>query len=889
MPTDATERELVLADNEQALIQDTTKGHVIVYVGPHKASLSETDQPVIYDKSSRRFERCPLKQSKQLFAEADEGSYIVLENPTANNNEKKPDKGNNSSATLQSGRKINVPGPVKFPTWPGQIASVIPGHDLKTNQYLIAKIYNDKAAEENWDKGVVNVQDEEEQSKTLNKPSNFAIGKLFIVPGTKASFYIPPTGIEVVPDDRGKFVREAVTLERLEYCVLLDESGDKRYEKGPAVIFPEPTEVFIEDEETGDKVFRAEELNHLMGIHLKVIAPYSEGIGEDEKTYKIGDELFITGKGINETTIYYPRNDHAIIKYGDEKIHYAIAIPTGEARYVLNRETGVIRTENGPKMFLPDPRKEVVIRRVLDPKLVRLLYPSNEEALQYNLDLKKTTSGVGKEETEGAEYVTQESYLSLVSNSDQADAFAKFYGESVPSGSIRNIRAKKMALQKPSTINDFNRKTKYTPPRMLTLETKYDGAVSISIWNGYAVMVVDKEGKRNVEIGPKTILLEYDQTLEVLELSTGKPKTTNQLLKTVYLRVLNNKISDVLDIETGDLCPVELQLSYRVNFEGEDHKKWFDVENYVKFLCDHVRSLLKREIKNHGIREFHNNAIDIIRNCILGPGTGDERTGRLFEENSMRIYDVEVLSVDIKDKEIANLLIGSQHNEVKQQLEIENLRRSLVLTEERERISIGIEEAKNQTFRKMFLLEKEKIDRNEEILLANTESKKKIDLADVSAIAEKQRTEQEAKSELEKSKTESNMALQETLDKIKGSEISREKMAEDLKLDVAKSLLENQISQIRAEAEAVKNKAEAISPDLIAALQAFGDKELAAKAAESMAPLAMIQKTGVMNILAQLLDGSPLASAAMGTVLANTTTDKIRIAANEIRTKNTKV
>jgi len=875
MPTEAVNRELVLADNEQALIQDTTKGHVTVYVGPHKASLSETDRPVVYEKETRKFERCQLEQSKQLLAEADEGSYIVLENPTANDNEKKPEKGSNNSAALQSGRKINVPGPVKFPTWPGQIASVIPGHNLKTNQYLIAKIYNDKAAEENWDKGVVKVQEGEEgrgskSSETLDKPSTFAIGKLFIVPGTKASFYIPPTGIEVVPDERGRYVREAVTLERLEYCVLLDESGDKRYEKGPAVIFPEPTEIFIEDEETGDKVFKAEELNHLMGIHIKVIAPYEEGEGENKKTYKVGDELFITGKGVNETTIYYPRNDHAIIKYGDEKIHYAIAIPKGEARYVLNRETGEIRTENGPKMFLPDPRKEVVIRRILDPKLVNLLYPGNDEALKYNVNLSKS---IADAESDAAGYVTQESYLKSVMNSDQADAFAKFYGESVPSGSIRNTRAKK--LGKKIIADDFNRRTKYTPPRTLTLNTKYDGAVAISIWNGYAVRGVDKEGNRNVEIGPKTILLEYDQTLEVLELSTGKPKTTDSLLRTVYLRVLNNKISDILEVETEDLCPVELKLSYRVNFVGEDHSKWFDVENYVKFLCDHIRSLLKRELKNHGIREFHNNAIDIVRNCILGAGTGDERAGRLFEENNMRIYDVEVLSVTIKDQEIANLLVGSQHDEVKQQLEVEDLKRQLALTREREAIKIAMAESENETLRRILEIEKDKTEREEEVSLIKTESKKKIDLATISAQATTKKEQQGADIELQKAKTESSMALQEVLDKIKEAEVGRERMTEDLKLDVAKRLLENQVAQLRAEASAVKDKAEAISPDLIAALQAFSDKELAAKAAESMAPLAMIQKTGVMNILSQLLDGSPLSQAAIGTVIANSVKDKI--------------
>jgi hypothetical protein len=69
-------------------------------------------------------------------------------------------------------------------------------------------------------------------------------------------------------------VREAVTLERLEYCILLDEDGNKRFIQGPAVVFPKPTESFVE--KAGARKFRAIELNENSGIYLKVIAPYEE-------------------------------------------------------------------------------------------------------------------------------------------------------------------------------------------------------------------------------------------------------------------------------------------------------------------------------------------------------------------------------------------------------------------------------------------------------------------------------------------------------------------------------------------------------------------------------------------------------------------------------------
>ena len=60
---------------------------------------------------------------------------------------------------------------------------------------------------------------------------------------------------------------------------------------------------------------------------------------------------------------------------------------------------------------------------------------------------------------------------------------------------------------------------------------------ALDVWVGYAVLVVDKQGRRRVEQGPKNLLLEYDETLEVLQLSTGTPKTDDRLAETVFLRV----------------------------------------------------------------------------------------------------------------------------------------------------------------------------------------------------------------------------------------------------------------------------------------------------------------------------------------------------------------
>src|SRR5699024_2120859 len=129
------------------------------------------------------------------------------------------------------------------------------------------------------------------------------------------------------------------------------------------------------------------------------------------------------------------------------------------------------------------------------------------------------------------------------------------------------------------------------------IDNKYDGVVSLDIWTGYAINIVSKNGDRKVVCGPQTVLLDYDQTLEVLQLSTGKPKTTDKPISTVYLRYENNKISDIIHVETKDFVGADIKVSYSVDFLTDYKDKWFNVQNYVKYMCDRQRSLIRKAAK----------------------------------------------------------------------------------------------------------------------------------------------------------------------------------------------------------------------------------------------------------------------------------------------------
>src|SRR5580765_62057 len=258
MPNEGRDRDLVLAPGEYAYILDTTKGLVNTIVGPNKVSMSNTDQPVIWDKEKRKFGRVDAEKAICTDSIAPEGFYIALYNPS----DKPPSAGMNAAAPqLRIGHRVNIPGPVNFALWPGQMADVIRGHHLRSNQYLLAQVYNDIEASANWSAAVVKPQapvlqtgggpaGNEPATPLPITPRSFTPGQLLIIKGTDVAFFIPPTGVKVVPESDEMigmtFVREAVTLERLEYCILLDEDGNKRFVQGPAAVFPEPTETFIE-------------------------------------------------------------------------------------------------------------------------------------------------------------------------------------------------------------------------------------------------------------------------------------------------------------------------------------------------------------------------------------------------------------------------------------------------------------------------------------------------------------------------------------------------------------------------------------------------------------------------------------------------------------------
>lgn len=800
------QRDLVLSTNEFCFLQSKTNGAIKTYTGPITMTISAQESLVVFNAKTKKFEETQdFEKAKQLFISAPEGWYVVLKNPATDNSHPEAAKAVNSP-TLEIGRKINIAGPVSFSLFPGQMTRVIRGHRLRSNQYLLARVYDAEAARKGI--GTATIVDTEGKEVTTT-PEEYFVGQMIVIKGTEVSFYIPPTGIEVIPiENSNEYVRDAVTLERLEYAILKDEDGEKRYIHGPAVVFPKPTETFVAAPK-GGLIFRALELSPISGIYVKVIAAYDEKKNNETIHHPIGEELFITG---NDQMIYYPRPEHAMIQYDGKYMHHAIAIPEGEGRYILNRLTGEITTVRGPQMYLPDPRTEVVVKRKLTNKECDLMYPGNSEVLTYNSGLtEQAVERMAKKGLTG--FAVTDALNNVYSTANQESALAIFEANA-----------------------NISRGVSYTKPRTITLDTKYEGVVAVDVWTGYAINVVSKSGDREVVIGPATRLFDYDETVEAITVPYGDKEEV-----TAFLKTENNKVSDIINAQTADFVDVQIKLSYYVDFLKDYKDSWFAVNNYAKYLYDNMHSLIKRKIRTYNIKDFYADSTEIIRNIVLDINTdaeteiADKPFGRLFTTNGMLVNDVDIISIGV-EKDIAMILEKHQNELIQKSVELADAAARMEVVTALADVKKKETELNNETALYTLELEQKRTEEkmhNEEIIRAK-------------------------KREAKAAEVQAQNDLQDILTAIQSAEMTRIKEKQDAEIAHAKELAEIEKAKQEAYAATVKEIMSSIQPDLVAAISASSHAELLKEGMASMAPYALAKNESVADTVNKLLRGTPL-------------------------------
>ena len=109
------QRDVVLSINEFCFLQNKTNGSIKSHVGPLTMTISAQEALVVFDEKTKKFtEVSDFERAKQLFVSAPEGWYVILKNPTADNQYPEAAKANISPSSITIGKKVNIPGPVSF-------------------------------------------------------------------------------------------------------------------------------------------------------------------------------------------------------------------------------------------------------------------------------------------------------------------------------------------------------------------------------------------------------------------------------------------------------------------------------------------------------------------------------------------------------------------------------------------------------------------------------------------------------------------------------------------------------------------------------------------------------------------------------------------------------
>lgn len=397
------------------------------------------------------------------------------------------------------------------------------------------------------------------------------------------------------------------------------------------------------------------------------------------------------------------------------------------------------------------------------------------------------------------------------------------YARDLLTGKVATIIGPTNYLPDPTKVEIVSRALPLETLELYGVAEERNQAYAIAVPAGFAILVTAKD-RREVVRGPVTRILDFDEDLEVLTLSTGKPKSSEKQLRTCFLQIDGNKVSDVVRLKTKDHSELQATLSYRVSFaDNGDETRWFRVKDYVGLLCDHLASLLRATTRAMPLEAFYGQSTEILRRAILGDKPeGGSRAGRSFDENGMWVYDVEVLDVRILDEDVKGLLDGAQKNAIL--AEVARRQEELRLDAERlkERVNRDIYQARIETLATSLDLERA------QRLLCEAEVATKVTLDRADKVG---RATNDA-------------------DTLGIASLAKNAAAERDAILSERAMV--------ARVSAFKEQMTAMSPELVATLKTLGHQHFAAELSKNVSPLAILGGESVTDVVARLLGSLPI-------------------------------
>ncbi|MBX3467769.1 MAG: hypothetical protein KF878_12870 [Planctomycetes bacterium] len=899
-----TSRKIPVTERQFLWVQDDDKGEVVLHVGPTMVSPTAADRVVIDDGAGGFVE--DVSGQPQRMIEVGDTQYAVITNPLVEGADPafpngKFKAGRNEARPLRNGTRAMLPGPTSFYLRPGQQCEVRDAHELASNQYLVVKVYGEvDAAAPYHDITVRSAAITTFTAEPLGAaqataagaagpaPAALRRGQLIVIRGLDTQLYIPPTGVDIVPDTTVDGA--AVGADAARQLLAQLRAAPPPPAPAPALAAEE-----LQDDETPAPQQKA--------------APPGRAARRDAYVEQAARTRHRVGGGgaagpapqqqLVQALMHQPEVRRALEREARQARLVREAVVLGEKEYcVVIDADGKRNVRRGPARVFPGPydtfmsegsRERVYDAYELLPTRalwLRVITPIGREELQRRLppgfQLERPRYEPGDEilltgvstfffPFNEIEVLSPVTGLAVVGN-DHSKVFIEaigidqksgIYVRDLTTGEARLVRGKTSYLVHPGKevhitrtvpAEDWNRwVAPGEPHKEAPAPVTTPWALSIVVPHNQACMATSASGHRVIE-GPCVELLEYEETLTALSLSTGTPKSDDATIRTCFLRTVGNRVSDVIRVQSADFVEIDVRVSCNVTFIPEWKDRWFNHENYVQVLCEHLRSLVRSRCRALQLAELWPQLTSVIRDVVLGDRVeGEGRPGRLFKDNGMLVTEVEVLTAEILDPQIAALYHSVQRQIVSLQIGDREAQAQLAssrLRDEVEKERQALERAAAQRAAALKDVVRglaqqaalAEVENGAQVAIARAEADGAREMATTKAALARQQEQQAVERDLRARRAEAEAAAR------------RLEEAQALEAEAARHKLRVQLIEARSAASVAERQA--VQRHLVEALTALGDKALLTEAARNMNLVSLFKGKDVMTLLGEVLNGT---------------------------------
>lgn len=849
-----------------------TSGEILTHVGPTEFTPSANDR-IVRANDRGGFEAAAMEA--RPFAVARDGEYVLLSNPIrGESNDESPNgtyiPGGNKERELQLGTTKIVAGPCAFPLWPGQSAEVRPAHKLGANHYLLVEVVgplDDKARyyrlvieSAGLSSAVIDAGDISTASSDLRASAQvdeLRLGQRIVIQGRHTQLFIPPTGIEMVPP-----------LEETDATPTSDEDGVAHLPPKAA-------------EELGKLITQVRE-----GLSLKQFSILKNEL-RHRNDLNIGERAVmlaaLDAANDERSATRRPRERHERRQLPQDPYARRAVVLGPKEFCILFDADGNPRIVRGPARVFPGPHDAFLHRgsrrRVYDAYelsehqalWLRIIKPVSRahlaEFLPPGYPLERESYEAGHElivrglpsvffpfiEAEVIHPDTREPHVgndhdAVVLQAIGIDQQSGIYVRDLRTGMVKMVRGEQSYLVDPRLEEQVKRRVSREQWSLWVAPVKDDvdtlWAVAIDIPTNAACEITSRRGSR-VEIGPRTVLLAYDEQLTSLHLSKGPSKDGHDRHTTCFMRVNGARCADAFEVESRDFVRVKVRLGFAGHFEG-DPLRWFAVEDPVKLLADAARAKVRAAARELPASELLARLGEIARTALAE---------LRFTENGMVLDQVDLLASQLVDPALADLFTRAQREAFELQLKddqanrrLESSRRQSAVDDEEHRI------VRDAVVRKADsrLVDAEADDR---VARRVIELKSAVDAFALSRKQEHDRAilDFEVASEQALTDSHAHKCLREAEAESKAA-ASRYEVEEAHRRALAG--VERELAQGFAAADATRLAA--IQSELVAALYAAADSEVMKAAATNMNLVSLLGGKSPAELLSSVVKGTPL-------------------------------